>query len=185
MKSWLRVWPGLLYAITALTYGLLLYVPYRLSKLLGCKVNLPDLNPFFGPPEFAEFRSCIMQTSVDGRQGYAVFSAWHGDGVDLIFPALFALALIVITWRTANRSARFARQHTLLKLGVTGIMPTAYAIFDYIENDLVQLWLSFGNEGVNESMITSATTLKFAFLGIAVAVLIMFTLATLKHRRSS
>jgi hypothetical protein len=184
MNSWLRAWPRVLYAITVLTYGVLLYVPYRLSKLFGCQVNLPDLNPFFAPSEFAQFSSCIMQTIPDGRSGFALFVAWHANGVDLIFPALFALALIVLTWRTADRSVRFDRQNFWLKLAVVGFMPIAYAVFDYIENNFVKSWLFTGNEGINERMITTATTLKFTFLAIALAILILFVLATLKRQRA-
>ncbi|MGL4489348.1 MAG: hypothetical protein ACRCU5_07885 [Rhizobiaceae bacterium] len=156
-----------------------------LARKLGCAVNLPDLNPLFSPAEFSAFKSCIAKILPDGSQGISYFTKAHTFGADLVFPALLALSLTLLIWRTANDLPKFARQSPIIKLCVSTPMPIAYAISDYTENTLIWQWLATNDESAATSHITAATTLKFSFLVIAVMILLLFALARLKHRPSS
>jgi amino acid transporter len=176
-------WPRLIYALTGLTYLALPIAQYLLGKKLGCEVNLPDLDPFFTPQDFAAFKLCIIQTLPDATQGLGLFATLHGQGLDLVFPALFAFALILLTWRTAALIPRFASQNPILKLTLICTAPIAYALADYTENFTLLRWLGGSLLDDRLPLITSATTAKFAFVGIAAAILILFSLARLKQRK--
>jgi hypothetical protein len=172
-------WDWLLYGATAVNYGALLYGPYWLGGRLGCEVQLPDLSPALSASDFEVFRSCLHQPIAFGLQ---LFGQLHTFGADLFFPALLALSLTRLTYTFAARSRRFLDQATVPKLALIAFMPFAYALTDYAENALVWRKLSSVQNEISIGSISSVTTLKFAFFAIALAILFMFLLASLKHR---
>ncbi len=177
-----RNWHLVLYAITALNYVALLYVPHWLGQKLGCKVYYPDLNPLFAAQDFDALRLCLLG---QGEAGRKLFGQAHTFGADLTFPLLFALSLIVLTLRAARQSRRFSKYSLAFRFALVSFMPLAYAVSDYAENALVWRWLVSSPDLAATNSISVATALKFSFLAIALALLIMFTLGSLKNRRSN
>lgn len=169
----------LLFAAAALNFAVLLYVPYWLGKKLGCTIKLPDVTAFFSEDKGVALKGCLF---VQGQVGLDLFGRLHTFGADLVFPALFATALTFGTLYLARQAPRFSKYPTKLTIAFCAFMPVAYAVCDYLENAMVWRWLTSSQTNLTASDIMLVTTLKFFFVAIALAILILFALGKLKQR---
>jgi hypothetical protein len=181
--SWVeRNWLKVLFVAVALNFCVLLYMPHWLGARLGCAINLPDLNPLITSEDANALKKCLKG---QGQIGVDLFGQWHTFGADLIFPALLAAALTFGILHFVNQSARSSKYPFSLRLALCGLMPLAYAVCDYAENAMVWNWLISSQVDIKTTKIAVATTLKFIFVTIALAIFIMFALAKLKRRHNS
>lgn len=171
----------LLLAATAIAY--LAFVPVRwlIEKQAGCGFTAPDMN---FPPDFAAYAAAKTCLTGNGAAGLDAYARWHSLGLDLVFPALLAVAITVILLRIGEGLPRFKALGGKAKWLGAALLPVAYALADYIENWNVVRWLKSGDD-VLLPLISALTALKFAALIVAALVAAALFLATLKHKRLS
>ena len=171
----------LLLAATAIAY--LAFVPVRwlIERQAGCGFIAPDMN---FPPDFAAYGAAKACLTGNGGAGLDAFARWHSLGLDLVFPALLALAVTVILLRVGEGLPRFSALGGNAKWLAAAVLPVTYAVADYVENWNVVRWLKSGDDALLP-LISALTTLKFAALIVAAIVAAALFLSTLKHKRLS
>ncbi len=171
----------LLLAATAIAYLAFAPVRWLIEKQAGCGFTAPDMN---FPPDFAAYSTAKTCLAGNGGTGLDAYLRWHSLGLDLVFPALLAVAVTVILLRAGEGLPRFKALGGKAKRLGAALLPAAYALADYIENWNVVRWLKSGDDALL-ALIPTLTTLKFAALIVAAIVAAALYLSTLKHKRLS
>ncbi|MGB8816363.1 MAG: hypothetical protein WCC66_00395 [Rhizobiaceae bacterium] len=171
----------LLLAAAALAYFGFLPVRWAVEKSAGCAFIAPDMN---FPPDMADYADAKSCLTGNGGAGLEAYVGWHLLGLDLVFPAMLAVAATVILLRVGETLPRFDRLSGKVKLAAAAVLPAAYALADYCENWTVAQWLKSGDDALLP-LISALTTLKFAALAIAAMVAIAMILSALRHKRLS
>ncbi len=140
----------------------------------------PDLLPFgYDLATFAAWREAL------GEAGRAAFLTWHTRGLDLIFPFLLTLALLLLLTDILSAFARFRAMPGWAKTLAPAVLAAPYGVVDLMENAAVAAMLD-GSQAVDAANVAGAeslTVLKFA--AIALPLLIAGVLATVAYTSKS
>jgi hypothetical protein len=140
---------------------------FYFEQLSGGQISL-DMRLFgFTPDEGMAWLTAL------GRRGSEIIIVWHYLTFDLLFPALFSIALVSILLALGNRLPRFAAmsdgKRALLALGL--VLP--YTLLDYAENiAVVRLLSDFLYANPDSLAFASALVMaKFVLLAIPLIVI--------------
>ncbi|MDR7032328.1 hypothetical protein [Mesorhizobium sp. BE184] len=143
--------------------------------------GLPSLDlRFFG---FTPDEAMVWLTAL-GRRGSEIIIVWHYLTFDLVFPALFSLALMSLLLVSGNALPRFAAVPERMQAVFALVLVLPYTLFDYAQNIAVVRLLSDFLSANPDSLAFASTLIvcKFVFGVIPVIVIAAFLLAGRKKQ---
>lgn len=168
--------------LTLICLSVLNYVEFFVLHRFSGGLMSPDFCILgYSYDQFAQWQTAL------GEKGAASYIRWFPNGVDKYLPVLLGLAIALLIHQILNRFPRYRSRSILLKILVPAIFAGPYVFFDYFENLVILDALNAqGNAGAAMIQFASSlTVLKASFFSIALVVMLVFFMTSLKIKVKS
>ena len=172
---------GMLWFLAAAEFTLMLAMEFLLFRRLSGGLPSLDVRPGFSTDDVNQWLTAL------GPQGAEAVMVWHYLTFDLLFPALFGLALASSILSLGRRLPRFATMPSWLKLVFAAVLVLPYVYFDYAQNWAVMAVIRdpFNIDPAAVARASGLNQLKFVFLALPLVVIALFALAGQKGRHKA